>query len=275
VNQTIADRYSRHRLAPLHSVTVGAVASNCKPAASPGQGKTGSTFLEAATFRAMSRMICLCLLACALLGCERKRQNSGGLPPASSWSEGGSGAAVAPGTPGAPQGTRPNNPHAGVDMNNPHAGVDMNDPHAGVDMSGQGGGVDVTKMGLEGPNPERKLDPNRYVRGVIKAAPDLKGKVKAGTAVFVLAKKADASGAPLPGPPLAVVRLEWKDNLPFELTEANQMIEGTQFTGDVVIQVRYDQDSDALSKQPGDLTGLQKVTIPAKDVTVTLDTILP
>ncbi len=222
----------------------------------------------------MSRMISLCLLTVALLGgCERKRQNAG-LPPASNWSEGGS-AAMAPPGGGAPGGT-PNNPHAGVDMNNPHAGVDMNDPHAGVDMNGgSGGGVDVTKMGLTGPDPTRKVDPNRYVRGVIKPAPDLKGKVKPGTAVFVLAKKADANGAALPGPPLAVVRLEWQDNLAFELTEANQMIDGTQFDGDVIVSVRYDQDSDALSKQPGDLTGMKKVTIPAKDVTITLDTVLP
>lgn len=223
----------------------------------------------------MSRMICLSLLACALLGCERKRP-AGQEPVANDWqaNQAGATAGGTPGTPGAPRAA--NNPHAGMDMNNPHGGAD---PHAGVDMSGHGGGggggVDVTQMGLQGPDPKRKLDPNRYVRGVIKAAPDLKSKVKAGTAVFVLAKKADPTGAPVPGPPLAVVRLEWKDNLAFELTEANQMIDGTQFTGDVVIQVRYDQDSDALSKQPGDLTGLQKVTIPAKNVTVTLDTILP
>ena len=219
----------------------------------------------------MSRMISLCLISCALLvGCERKRQ-SAGLPPASNWSESSGAGSMAP--PTAPS----NNPHAGVDMNNPHAGVEGKDPHAGVDMSGggSGGGVDVTKMGLQGPDPTRPVDPNRYVRGIIKPSAALKDKVKPGTAVFVLAKKAGPDGNPAPGPPLAVVRLEWKDNLPFELTEANQMIEGTQFSGEVVITARYDQDSDALSKQPGDLTGMQKVTIPAKDVTLTLDTLLP
>ncbi|MEZ4359554.1 MAG: hypothetical protein R3B48_05190 [Kofleriaceae bacterium] len=151
---------------------------------------------------------------------------------------------------------------------NPHAGVDMNDPHAGLDMSG---GVDVTKMGLQGPDPTRPVDPNRYIRGVLKLSSALKGKAKPGTAVFVLARKADAGG----GPPLAVARLEWQEDLPFELTEANQMIEGTQFSGEVVVSARYDQDSDALSKEPGDLTGEVKVTIPAKDVTLTLDTLLP
>jgi hypothetical protein len=208
-------------------------------------------------------MTTLCLLACALLSCERKRQ-SAGLPPAENWSQGSPSAAPPP------TGSTPSNPHAGVDMNNPHAGVEM----GGGDPS-SGGGVDVTKMGLNGPDPSRPVDPNRYIRGVIKPAPAFKDKVKPGTAVFVLAKKADASGAPLPGPPLAVTRLEWKEGLTFELTEANQMIEGTQFSGEVVVTVRYDQDSDALSKQPGDLTGMQKITIPAKDVTITLDTMLP
>lgn len=212
----------------------------------------------------MLRITSLSLIACALLvGCERKRQ-ADGLPPAQNWSEGAGNAAALPAM-------------GNTSATNPHAGVDMNDPHAGVDMSGAGG-VDVTKMGLQGPDPNRQVDPNKYVRGVIKTAGALKDKVKAGTAVFVTAKKADASGQPVAGPPLAVSRLEWPagaQELTFQLTEADQMIEGTQFSGDVVVAVRYDQDSDALSKQPGDLTGQLKVTIPAKDVTVTLDTMLP
>ena len=214
----------------------------------------------------MLRITSLCLIACALLGCERKRQ-AAGLPPAQNWSEGAGSASAMPSTAGA---GGPANPHAGVDMNNPHAGVDMS--------GGGGGGVDVTKMGLQGPDPSRPVDPNKYVRGVIKTSAELKDKVKPGTAVFVTAKKADPSGQPMPGPPLAVSRLEWPaagTELAFQLTEADQMIQGTQFAGEVVVAVRYDQDSDALSKQPGDLTGLQKVAIPAKDVTITLDTMLP
>lgn len=212
----------------------------------------------------MLRMTSLCFLACALLGCERK-QSSAGLPPAQNWSESAGSAAAMPGAGSV-------NPHAGA-MNNPHGAAD---PHAGMDMGG-GGGVDVTKMGLEGPDPNRTVDPNKYIKGVIKTSAGLKDKVKAGTAVFVTAKKADGAGQPMPGPPLAVSRIEWPatGDLAFQLTEADQMIQGTQFSGDVVVAVRYDQDSDALSKQPGDLTGQLKVTIPAKDVTVTLDTLLP
>jgi hypothetical protein len=38
---------------------------------------------------------------------------------------------------------------------------------------------------------------------------------------------------------------------------------------------RYDQDSDALTKEPGDVTGQVRVTIPADHIKLSLDTILP
>ena len=66
-----------------------------------------------------------------------------------------------------------------------------------------------------------------------------------------------------------------KDELPFEMTEKQAMIAGTELTGDVVVTARYDQDGDALSKQPGDIVGTLKVKIPAENVTLTLDEVLP
>ncbi|MGE3767954.1 MAG: hypothetical protein AB7L94_37220, partial [Kofleriaceae bacterium] len=62
--------------------------------------------------------------------------------------------------------------------------------------------------------------------------------------------------------------------LAFSLTEAQAMVGGTELVGDVVVTARYDQDSDAISKQPGDITGSTRVTLPADNVTVVLDTIL-
>ena len=58
------------------------------------------------------------------------------------------------------------------------------------------------------------------------------------------------------------------------MTEAQAMIAGTQLTGDVVVTARYDQDGDALSKQPGDISGSIRVKIPADNVTLTLDDVL-
>jgi hypothetical protein len=234
------------------------------------------------------------LLALALCACSDKKKNEG-LPPAQEWgADPGSPPAAPQGAPANPHaGADPNNPHAGmnmggggaddphagVDMNNPHAGVDMNNPHAGVDMNGGGGapgagGTDVSKMNLPSPDPNRAMDPTHHVKGVIKIHPKAKDRVKTGTAVFVIVKQ-DVGGK-ASGPPLAVEKLTWdKDQIPFELTEAQAMIAGTQLTGDVVITAHYDNDGDALSKTTGDVIGEAHVKVPADNVTLTLDQVLP
>jgi hypothetical protein len=180
----------------------------------------------------------------------------------------------------------PSNPHAGLDMggdpSNPHAGLDMggdpSNPHAGLDMSQNphgGGGTDVTKLGLAAPDPDRKIDPNHRVTGVIAVDAKAKDRVKPGTAVFLVVKRAGPDGAPS-GPPLAVDKLTWAPGgVSFELTDAQAMVAGTDLSGDVVVMARYDQDSDALTKEPGDITGQVRVTIPADSVKLALDTVLP
>ncbi|MGE5185746.1 MAG: hypothetical protein ACM31C_26975 [Acidobacteriota bacterium] len=220
----------------------------------------------------------------ALAACNGKK--SEGLPPAQEWSADQAGALP----PSAPTGSpHSQNPHAatmGGDPNDPHAGVDMggamgdpsdpNNPHAGVDMTNPhgAGGVDVAKMGLPAPDPNRALDPTHHIKGTILIHPKAKDRVKEGTAVFLVAKHAGPDGQPS-GPPLAVEKLTWtKDALPFEITEANAMIGGTELTGDVVITAHYDQDGDALSKQPGDVTGQLRVKVPADDVKLYLDNVL-
>jgi hypothetical protein len=157
------------------------------------------------------------------------------------------------------------------DPSDPHAGLDMSDPHAGLDM----GGTDVTKLGLAAPDPERTIDPSRRVTGKIVVDPKVKDKVTPGTPVFLIVKRAGADGATT-GPPLAVDKLSWgSDGVAFELTEANAMVAGTELSGDVVVTARYDQDSDALTKEPGDVTGQVRVTIPSDNIKLTLDTVLP
>jgi hypothetical protein len=220
----------------------------------------------------MGRFSLVVVAICSLAACKEKQKQ--GLPPAQEWS--------------ADTTTMPNakapmaNPHAGMAMGaagaNPHAGMDMGggDPHAGMDIQNPhgGGGPDVTQMGLPAPDPNRKIDPANHVKGVIKVHAKAKDKAAAGGAVFVIVKKAGPDGAPS-GPPLAVEKLTWqKDQLPFEMTEAQAMIAGTQLTGDVVVTARYDQDGDALSKQPGDISGSIRVKIPADNVTLTLDDVL-
>lgn len=239
----------------------------------------------------------LCLLA--LVPACGKRANEG-LPPATEWRSsdvGAGGASAAGGGGGGGHGGASGNnfgdPHAGVagappiggtgggggDLDNPHAGVPGappiggNNPHVAGGMPS--GGVDVTQLGLSSPDPDRPIDPSRRVRGVLKLGPAAKGKLAANGAIFLIVKQAGPDGKPV-GAPLAVEKVTWtKDPLAFELTEQNAMVAGTELKGDVVVSARYDQDSDAISKQPGDVTGQTRVKVPADNVVVTLDTVLP
>jgi len=240
---------------------------------------------------AMGRTLALSLALCAAAACSKKKNESEGLPPAQNWSGDPSGMAQPAQQPNNPHaaadptnphaGVDPSNPHAGVDMGgdpaNPHAGIDMNNPHGGTDPANPhaGMGADVSQLGLPPPDPNRPIDPSHHVKGFVKIHPKAKDRVKPGTAVFLIVKRADASGQPT-GTPLAVEKLEWGagDTVPFELTEQQAMIAGTQLTGDVVVIAHYDQDGDAISKQPGDVMGQVKVKIPADNVTLFLDDVL-
>ncbi len=181
----------------------------------------------------------------------------------------------------------PSDPHAGlgIDPTDPHAGLGVNpsDPHAGLGIGPAGtggnphgaGGPDVTQMGLPAPDPNRKIDPSRYVKGMIKIHEKARARAQAGTSLFVVVKRVGPDGAPF-GPPLAAEKLAWNaaGELSFSLTEEQAMVGGTELTGEVIVTARYDQDADAISKQPGDITGSARVTLPAENVTIVLDTIL-
>jgi hypothetical protein len=215
----------------------------------------------------MRRLALAVLVLCA---CSKKE--STGLAPAQDWSAAqAAGAGANPHAP-AVAGT---NPHA-ADPANPHAGLGLNaqgepegdpsDPHAGVDVS---------KLGLPPPDPNRAIDPSRFVKGVITLGAKVADHVKPGGVIFLVVKRADASGQPT-GTPLAVDKLTWqKDQLAFELGEAQAMVGGTELTGDVVVQAHYAQNGDALSKAPGDVLGQARVKIPADHVSVVLDQVLP
>ena len=245
-------------------------------------------------YGAMRRVILTasCVSLFAGVGCKK---TEAGLPPATEWQTevAAPTAEEAPGMPPAigmghtgRDSDDPSDPHAGVDMSggdpsDPHAGVDMSggDPHAGLDMGqsphGGGAGMDVTKLGLKGPDPDRPIDPTHRVTGVISIAPAALAKAKPGTSIFLIVKRAGATGEPI-GSALAVDKLAWSaEGVPFELTDAQAMIAGTELAGDVIVTARYDQDADAISKQPGDIVGQVRVKIPADHVKLTLDTVLP
>ena len=225
------------------------------------------------------RSILFIAVIAAAIGCSRDKKTQDGLPPAQEWKADGTGAMVQMGKgtqPTPPPGmTNPKGANSPGGMgNDPHAGlgIDPVDPRGG--MGGNGGSPDVGQMGLPPLDPNRTIDPTRYVKGVIKIHEKAKGRTKAGIPIFIVVKRADASGSPT-GSPLAVEKLTWNNaDITFELSEKQAMVGGTELTGDVVVTARYDQDGDALSKEPGDIVGQARVKLPADNVQIWLDTIL-
>ena len=120
------------------------------------------------------------------------------------------------------------------------------------------------------------MDPNKYIAGTIDAPDALRAKIPAGAAIFISVRTRDAATGQGVGAPIAVDKLVASGTWPmtFKLTEAQAMIGGTGFAGSVVVSARFDQDSDAMSKQPGDVTGKAETTIPSAGVKLLLDTAL-
>jgi len=227
-----------------------------------------------------SSVMKLFFVVCALLaGCSGKKNPDHGLAPADDWGANQTGDQA------------PANPH---DLPPPMTGpmakpsddeelpdvVDENgnNPHAGLKRNAQGGeqaGVDVSKMGALAPDPNRPIDPTHRVTGTITISSKMADHAKPGTPLFVIVKQADKAGQPI-GTPLAVDKLAWDGKpLAYDVTEGQAMVNGTQMTGDVVIIARYDQDGDAMSKQPNDIVGQVRVKVPAQNANITLDTLLP
>ena len=230
----------------------------------------------------------------AAAGCGRKQKDA--LPAATEWqapTAGGGGAAM-PG-PGPTGRGMAADPHAGVPGAPPlGAGGGGADPHAGVPGApplgadlvpdnhglGHGGGamgdgqLTVDQLGLPPPDRARPVDSTKFLAGTVTAPAGNQAKIPPGAAIFLSVRPADASGAPA-GMPLAVDKLVAGGTWPlaFRITEAEAMVGGTAFSGAVVITARFDQDGEARSKQPGDISGVTRATIPADGLVITLDTV--
>lgn len=126
-----------------------------------------------------------------------------------------------------------------------------------------------------GTTPGGTFDPKTVLAGTIKADGKVKDKIAAGDVIFVVARRYE-EGATGPGTPLAVQKLTFdKFPIKFALDSRDAMLAGTTLSGKVVVTVRVDKDGDAITKNPGDVTGQSKVVEPPKkDVVVSLDTVL-
>jgi hypothetical protein len=154
------------------------------------------------------------------------------------------------------------NSHGGGD---PHAGLGV-DPHAGVEMPAE----EDPHGAMGDPN-----DPTKLLAGTLEIAPALAAQVKQGDVIFMVVRKADASGKTIGGP-IAVDRLTVAAfPIEFRLDGSKFMMEGTRFEGDVIVKARIDRDGEAKSAASGDIEGQLKTTIPKTGLKLVLDTPVP
>jgi hypothetical protein len=219
----------------------------------------------------------------ALVACSKHKPE--GLPPATEWSA----TNVAPGVQ--LDESADNDPHAGLDMSGTQSADDdtggnqaLPPGHPSVTGGATGGaaGGDMSQAtGLPPPDPNRPIDPSHRIAGIVKIAPALAGMVGNAKPLFLSVKRPDAAGNPI-GTAIAVEKLTWapdtgtKAGIAFELTDRDAMVgTGDTLSGDVVVIAHYDNDGDAISKTSGDVLGTARVTVPADNVTITLDTPIP
>jgi len=88
------------------------------------------------------------------------------------------------------------------------------------------------------------------IRGTVRLAPELSGRVPPGSVMFLIAR------GPSPGPPMAVQKLEALHfPLDFSIGPEDRMIREMPFTGPMTITARIDADGNATTRDAGDLHG--------------------
>lgn len=118
--------------------------------------------------------------------------------------------------------------------------------------------------------PARSQPAGQQISGNIRVDPKLQSKVNKQATLFIIARPADAPG----GPPLAVKKIDTPTfPLSYSLGRENVMIQGTPFSGKLLISVRLDRDGNPMTREPGDLFGESKIPVEvgAKDVDIVLD----
>jgi len=107
------------------------------------------------------------------------------------------------------------------------------------------------------------------VAGVVEVAPDLAAAIPGNATLYLIVRVAGREG----GAPLAVQQMS-APSFPyeFEITERDSMIEGTPLIGEMSITARVDQDGDAFTTTPGDLSGeVSPVVAGDTDIVLLLD----
>jgi hypothetical protein len=106
------------------------------------------------------------------------------------------------------------------------------------------------------------------VRGTLRLAPELEGRVPSGAILFLIARSTEA------GPPLAVQRIpEPRFPLDFEIGPKDRMIQQLPFAGPLRLTARVDGDGNATTREPGDLVGASSEEVEPGDsgIVITID----
>ena len=110
------------------------------------------------------------------------------------------------------------------------------------------------------------------IAGVVTIDPALASQVAPTDVLFVIVKR--PSGPPRP---LAAVRIDHpKFPQPFEVTNADVMLQGSELKGVVAVIARLDKDGNAGPAQPGDIEGeyaKNPTMVGAKNVEIVLNTV--
>ena len=225
----------------------------------------------------------------ALAGCKGGGDEPRGMPAASAWKPPAAIASEVEGGRGAPATPGDDDPHpdlarSGGDRGGSHAGpTGDQDPHANLDMDtegavgpGEDGGPDPAMANLKPPDPDRPIDPNKVLRGTIRAGKAVADAIKPGSVLFLSAWPIDPATEEVLGAPVAVAKMA-VEALPmkFELSERDVMVDGTRFDGEVMVRARVDGDGEARTSEPGDVEGRVRARVPASGVDLVLDTAVP
>ena len=114
---------------------------------------------------------------------------------------------------------------------------------------------------------QASVQKEEMVKGTITVAEELKNKLPAKSALFIIARIEGDAGKP----PLAVQRMEnFEFPLEYSIGQADIMMPGGIFKGDMVITARLDSDGNATSS-PGDVEGAKAGKPGDENVDIMLD----
>jgi hypothetical protein len=147
--------------------------------------------------------------------------------------------------------------------------------HGQMGMPGTANPHGDPQQAMEAATPgEIPFDAKTIIAGVLKLDAKVKDKVKDGDTIFLVARRADPSGAP--GQIMAVKKMvAGTFPMKFQLDSRDAMMAGTKMEGPLVVSARVDKDGDAMTKNPGDVTGSLRVkSLPISTAALMLDTLM-